>query len=312
MGGAHTGEVFTATALLVVLTFGVGLVKRRDAASALRFAFALAQGSEFSFVLFAVAVAGGALGAKEAGLAANVVAVSMVIAPVLFAGAERFLLPRIRPRKEAPAYDAIDQQTAPVIICGFGRMGQIVGRVRRMRRVPFVALDKSPAQVEVVRGFSSKVHFGNPAREELLRAAGGETAGLLVVALDDVEEGLQVVDMVRRHFPHLGIFARAHDRRHAHLLMDRGVTHIVRETFHCSLKLVAELMEALGISPAKIERDLCLFREHDERHLAETHAIYLDEQQLIQSTQQAALELAELFEADELRSQKKQSERSVG
>ncbi|MEO8715445.1 MAG: NAD-binding protein, partial [Acetobacteraceae bacterium] len=200
-------------------------------------------------------------------------------------------------RKE-PVYDAIDEPPAPVIICGFGRVGQIVGRVLRMQGIAFTALDKSPEQVQVVRRFGSKVYFGNPAREELLRAAGAESARVLVVALDDMDETLQVVDLAKRHFPRLAILARARNRRHAHLLMDRGVTGIVRETFLSSLRLTEMAMGELGVAPDDAHRAIELFRVYDERNLVETHAIAHDETQMIQSTQQASQELSELFEAD--------------
>lgn len=285
--------VFAKTAV----AFAVGWVKRRSVKSALRFSLALPEGSEFSFVLFGVAVGAGAPPQDEADLATLAIAVSMVVAPILFAASERLLMPRFEVRKE-PVYDAIDAPPTPVIICGFGRVGQIVGRVLRMQGIAFTALDQSPAQVEVVRRFGNKVYFGNPAREELLRAAGAEQAQVLVVALDDMDETLQVVDPAKRHFPKLAILARARNRRHAHLLMDRDVTGIVRETFLGSLQLGEMVLGRLEIPPEEAHRAIELFREYDERNLIQTHAIAHDETQLIQSTQQAAQELMELFEAD--------------
>jgi len=132
----------------------------------------------------------------------------------------------------------------------------------------------------------------------VLRAAGAGQAKLLVVALDDTEEALALADMAGRHFPHLVVLARARNRRHAHLLMDRGITRIVRETFFSSLRLSEMAMEELGVPAAEIERTVRVFREHDERQLRASHAIYLDETRLIQSAREAAQELAELLEAD--------------
>ena len=298
----HPGLVLGSVAVLVsakaAIAFVVELVKRRSVKSALRFSLALPEGSEFSFVLFGVAVGGGALAQQQADMATLVVAVSMVVAPILFALSERLVMPRLEVRKE-PAYDAIDGPPTAVIICGFGRMGQIVGRVLHMQRIPFTALDKSSEQIEVVRRFGGKVYFGNPAREDVLRACGAETARILVVASDDMEESLKVVDMAKRHFPDLVVLARARNRRHAHLLMDRGVTGIVRETFFSSLKLTGMVLGALDLPADAAQRAIKLFCEHDEQNLVETQAIAHDESQLIQSTQQAAEELLELFEADE-------------
>lgn len=297
----HPGLVAGLVAVLIgakaSITFVLGLLKRGSVKSALRFSVALSEGSEFSFVLFAAAIASGALQQDRADLATLVVAVSMAVAPVLFTLSERLILPRLGARKE-PAYDAIDDVPTPVIICGFGRMGQIVGRVLRMQGIAFTALDKSPAQVEVVRRFGTKVYFGNPAREEMLRAAGADAARVLVVVLDDMDEGLLVVDLAKRHFPHLVILARARNRHYVHLLMDRGVAGIVRETFRSSLRLTEMTLDKLDIDPESAHRAIELFREHDERTLVETHAIAHDEKQLIQSTQQAAQELQDLFEAD--------------
>ena len=281
----------------MAVAFVLGLIKRGTVRSALRFSLALPEGSEFSFVLLAAAVAAGALAQQQADLATVVIAVSMLVAPVLFAASETWVIPRLETRKE-PVYDTIDEADAPVIICGFGRFGQIVGRVLHMQSIAFTALDKDPGQVEVVRRFGSKVYFGNPAREEVLRAAGAETARVLVVALDEMDETLLVAEMAKRHFPHLAIFARARNRRHAHLLMDLDIAGIIRETFYSSLRLTEMVLEQLDISPKQAHRAIELFREHDERTLIETHAIAHDEQQLIQSTQQASQELMELFEAD--------------
>ncbi len=301
LAARHPAAVAVSVTVLVAakiaVAFVVGMIKRRSVKSALRFALALPEGSEFSFVLFGAAVASGALAQDWADLATLVIAVSMVVAPVLFAVSERLIIPRLEIRKE-PVYEAIDAPPAPVLICGFGRVGQIVGRVLHMQRIPFTALDRDPGQVEVVRRFGEKVYFGNPTREEVMRAAGAETARVLVVALDGMDESLLVVEMAKRHFPHLSILARAHNRRHAHRLMDVGITGIVRETFFSSLRLSEMVLERLEVPAESAHRAIELFREHDERTLEETHAVAHDEQQLIQSTHQAAQELMELFETD--------------
>jgi voltage-gated potassium channel Kch len=198
-----------------------------------------------------------------------------------------------------PDFDTIEAADAPVIICGFGRFGQIIGRVLRMHGIRFTALERDPGQVDVVRRFGNKVYFGDPTRVELLRAAGAEQAKLMIVVLNNPEDVLRIVEVTKRNFPQLKILARARNRRHAYLLMDRGVDGLVRETFHSSLQLAGEALEALGIPPEEAARSVALFRDQDERNLRETHAIYRDEKQLIQSVQQATDELTTLFEADQ-------------
>ena len=168
----------------------------------------------------------------------------MVATPLLFAASEAVLIPRLRPAETAE-FDAIADDGAPVIIAGFGRVGQIVGRVLRMQGIRFTALERDPGQVEVVRRFGSKVYFGDPARADLLRAAGAERARVLVVAIDDMPEALKVVEVARRAFPGLAVLSRARNRRHVHLLMDRGIEGIVRDTFHSSLRLSELVLEAL-------------------------------------------------------------------
>ena len=281
----------------IVVAYVLARIARHDGVNALRFALALPQGSEFSFVLFAAAIGSHVLAQNQADAATLVVALSMVATPLLFALSERLLIPRLQRRAE-PEYDRIDSESAPVILCGFGRVGQIIGRILRMQGIAFTALEQDPGQIEVVRRFGGRVYFGDPARPDLLRAAGAETAKLLVVAVENVEEALRIVDVVHRNFPQLTVLSRARNRRHVHLLMDRDVGGIVRDTFHSSLKLSELVLQALGTPEDQAKRAVALFEQHDERNLVETHAIYRDEQQMIQTAQQAADELAALFEAD--------------
>lgn len=280
-----------------VVGFALARLAGENAANATRFSFALSQGSEFTFVLLGVAVSEAVMSPAEASTAKLVVTLSMIATPLLFALEERFLAP-ILGRKPLPAFDVIDDPATPVIICGFGRVGQIIARVLRMRGIPFTALDKSAAQIENVRRFGSKAYYGDPTRIDLLRAAGAADAKLLVVALDNVPESLKLVQDVKRHFPHLIILARARDRHHAHLLMDLGVTHVVRETLHSSLRMTKQLLAELGLEEADIRRTITMFREHDEKTLIAQQAIHHDEKMMIQTQKQAAEELRTLFEAD--------------
>jgi CPA2 family monovalent cation:H+ antiporter-2/glutathione-regulated potassium-efflux system protein KefB len=167
-----------------------------------------------------------------------------------------------------------------------------------MQRIAFTALDQSQENVDAVRRFGGKVYFGDPAREEVMRAAGAESARVLVIALEDMEESLKVAQMVKRRFPHLEVFARARNRRHVHLLMGAGIEAIVRETFFSSLRLTEMLLEKLDVPEEQAERAIALFRAHDERILNETYAIAHDEKQMIQTTQEANQELIDLFESD--------------
>ena len=301
---AHPWQLAGATLVLLlvkaIVAFGIVKAAGRDGTNALRFSLALPQASEFSFVLFAAAVATGALAAGDAAMATLVSAASMVATPVLFAGAEWAVLPRLR-RGAEPVFDTPPADGAPVIICGFGRVGQIVGRILGMHGIAFTALERDQAQVDVVRRFGGKAYFGDPTRPDMLRAAGIEDARLIVIVLDDMDAVLRTVETVKRNFPNVAILARARNRRHVHLLMDRTVDGLVRDTFHSSLKLAEMALVSLGIEQDAATQAVALFRDHDERQLTVSHAFRHDEQQLIQSAQQAADELAGLFEADRKR-----------
>ena len=285
-------------AVKIAVAFAVGWVKRRNLASALRFAAALPEGSEFSFVLFAAATATGVLQKSAANLATLIIALSMIVTPILFAGSERLLIPRLQPKRETRPADRIEPRDTPVIICGFGRMGQIIGRVLSLERIAYTALDADARRIETVRRFGPKVYFGDQTRLDLLRAAGAERAKILVIALDDGATILTLAAMARREFPHLAVIARAHDRNHAHRLMDLGITEIVRETYFSALRLSELTLDRLGIGTAVAQRTVALFRAHDEKLLQETHAYADDERRMIQTTEQAAAELADLLEAD--------------
>ncbi len=290
----------TTAVLLVVKTVIACVLSRmtgRDTPNVVRFGLALPQASEFSFVLLGAAVAIGALPANLAALATLISAASMLATPVLFALSERFLIPRLR-RAPEPVFDTIEPSDAPVILAGFGRMGQIVGRVLRMHGIEFVGLERDAGQVDVIRRFGGKVYYGDAARPDVLRAAGADHAKLLIVALDDVEHNLRTVETAKRNYPGLKVLARARNRHHAHLLMDRDVDGLVRDTFHSSLRLAELSLTAMGVEPEAASRAITLFRDHDEANLLAVHAIYRDEAQMIQSTQQAAEELTALFEAD--------------
>lgn len=282
--------------LKAALIFAIARLFDHDSSSAIRLGAGLAQIGEFALVLFSAAAALGLLQASEVRILLLATVLSMIVAPLLFAAVERWLVPRLS-AGPPPEYDRMDE-SAPIIICGFGRFGQVIGRVLRMLGMPFTAMEDNAAQVEVLRRFGAKVYFGDPARRDLLLAAGAEQARVLIVAVGGVEQSLKTVEVARRHFPHLRIFARARNRRHAHQLMDFSIDVITREIFHSSLHMTEQLLLTLGMTPADVSRTIAIFRDHDERTLQDQHAIYDDEGQMIQTVLQAAAELDALFRAD--------------
>jgi monovalent cation:proton antiporter-2 (CPA2) family protein len=283
--------------LKFALMYGIARVAGSDNETAQRTAVALSQGGEFAFVLLAAAVTFGVFERDIAQLLVMVVTVSMLLAPGVFALHER-LLKRWLERTRAPEFDAIDEPGNPVIIAGYGRYGQIVSRVLRMCGMPFTALDASYQQVDFVRRFGNKVYYGDASRLELLNAAKTGEAKLFVLAIDDVEASVKTAAVVRRHFPNLPILARARNRVHYFRLRDLGVKAIYRETFPSSLETAHQALLRLGFGIAAAERAITLFRQHDQAQLEAQYAVQHDEAQLIQTSQQAAQQLRDLFEAD--------------
>src|SRR6267143_1187109 len=267
--------------------------------TAQRLAVSVSQGGEFAFILF---VAAGSLGIFEAGTAqllVVVVTVSMLLAPLAFEAHERALA-RWTERHATPEFDAIAGPGNPVIIAGYGRVGQIISRVLRMCGVPFTALEASYQQVDFVRRYGSKVYYGDASRLELLEAAKTSEAKLFVLAVDDVEASVKPAAVVRKHFPQVPILARARNRVHLFRLRDLGVKLIWRETFPTSLDMASHALLSLGFGIAASERAVSLFKQHDEQRLEAQYAVQHDEAQLIQTSKEAAAQLQELFEADGL------------
>ncbi len=267
-----------------------------DWRSSISLAAVMSQGGEFAFVLFGIV-------ARERiappGLIDELilaVAVSMLLTPFVYLLIEHVM--RRMDDSPEPAYDRPDDQHHEVIIAGFGRVGQIVGRLLRIVDKPFTALEIDSSQVDVVRRYGGTVHFGDASRLDLLRAAGADHARLLVLAIDDVTASMKTAETVVRHFPHLKIVARARNRRHAHILMNLGIEDISRETLLSSIALGESVLGKLGFDAHEVEHIGRTFRERDAQLLAEQHAIHDSEEKLIQSAKETARELESILRSD--------------
>ena len=291
------GLALLLMAVKAAVLYGIARIAQVPNDEAQRFAVSLAQGGEFAFVLFGAASALGVLGPDAADRVVIVVTLSMVLAVPAMALHERLCAIRTA-RRAARDYDTIDTPPAPVIIAGFGRFGQIVSRVLAMAGIPCPALDFSYAQVDFVRRFGNRIYYGDASRLELLTAAHTSDAKLFVLAIDDVEASVNTARIVRRNFPELEIVARARNRVHYFRLRDLGVRTIYRDTFPASLEAAHQSLLRLGFGVAAAQRAVTMFREHDETQLEVQYAVHHDEAQVIQTAQQAAAQLRELFEAD--------------
>jgi len=284
---------------ILIAILGVATGKGFDAS--LKLGAVIAQGGEFAFVIFGVATETGVLGTETAALLIVVVTLSMAFTPALFALTE-FVAQRRRRSALADKGEPPMQEGHKVIIAGFGRVGQIIGRILRAKRIGFTALDSSPEHIDFVSKFGNKIYYGDASRLDLLEAAGARDASLVVVAIDDVEASLRTVRIVKENFPHLRVYARARNRRHAYLLMDLGVSIFRRETFESSLELARLVLEGLGLPHAQASRLVETFKRHDIERLKLAHASHSDEDRMIYLAKEAAKELEEIFEQDEIQS----------
>ncbi len=267
-----------------------------DRAAALKLAAVLAQGGEFAFVLLSIAASESVLPPEMIDELILAVALSMLMTPFIFAAAEKAGGKMNAPVE--PDFDVPTDEHHEVLIVGFGRVGQIVGRLLNIVGDSFTALERDSSQVDFVRRYGSTVHYGDAARPDLLRAAGADSAKILVLAVSDLEESIKVAEAVIRHFPHLKIIARARNRRHAHRLMDLGIEHIFRETLLSSLAMSELVLQSLGQPEDDVKRTVEAFRVRDEKLLTEQHAIHDSEEELIQSSKDTAAELESLLRRD--------------
>jgi glutathione-regulated potassium-efflux system ancillary protein KefC/glutathione-regulated potassium-efflux system protein KefB len=155
--------------------------------------------------------------------------------------------------------------------------------------------------VDFLRRFGNQVFYGDASRLELLRAAHAENAEVFVLAIDDVEASVKTAELIRKHFPHLKIFARARNRQHAFRLMDLEVRYTIRETLVSSLELSEKVLETLGMAKSKAVDTVRRFRAHDEATMARQQAVKDDENKFLQTTRESAEQLLQLFEADAAR-----------
>jgi glutathione-regulated potassium-efflux system ancillary protein KefC/glutathione-regulated potassium-efflux system protein KefB len=258
-------------------------------------ALSLPSGGEFAFVLFGLAATLGIMDTEVAELLVLVVTASMILSPVLLLLHDTLFKPA---EVEERPFDTPEELYPKVIIAGFGRFGQIVGRILRARKIAFTALEASQTQVDFLRRFGNQVFYGDASRLELLRAAHAENAEIFVLAIDDVDASVRTAELIRKHFPHLKIFARARNRQHAYRLMDLEVRYTIRETFVSSLELSEKVLETLGLSKAKAVDTVRRFRTHDEATMAKQQAVKDDENKFLETTRESAEQLLHLFEAD--------------
>jgi glutathione-regulated potassium-efflux system ancillary protein KefC/glutathione-regulated potassium-efflux system protein KefB len=292
----------------VAVLRGIGRLSGLSTAASRGLAFSLPSGGEFAFVLFGLAATLGIMDGGIVELLVLVVTGSMILSPLLLV-VHDFLFHK-KETDDRP-FDTPVELYPKVIIAGFGRFGQIVGRILRARKIAFTALESNQTQVDFLRRFGNQVFYGDASRLELLRAAHAENAEVFVLAIDDVEASVRTVELIQKHFPHLKVFARARNRQHAFRLMDLAVRYTIRETLVSSLEMSEKVLEALGMSKAKSIDTVRRFRLHDEATMAKQQAVKDDENKFVQTTRESAEQLLQLFEADASQPEQPESKRRI-
>ena len=257
------------------------------------FTLLLAQGGEFAFVVFQAAAGAHVFPSETASLLIGAVAISMVVSPLVLVALDRWLLPRYA-LCGVPVLDEISEpQNAPVIILGMGRYGQIIARLLLAQGYTCTVLDHDAEMIEAARRFGYRVFYGDATRLDLLRTAGIAQARLLVIAVDNVEHSLAIVDMVKESYPGLQIVARARDVTHWNQLRDRNVTLVQREMFESSLASARSVLEVLGQTPAVSLQNIESFRQHNLALFETLHPHYKDSAKLISVVKQGRQQFEE-------------------
>jgi glutathione-regulated potassium-efflux system ancillary protein KefC len=258
------------------------------------FVILLAQGGEFGFVVFQTAAQAGAIAAPASSFLVAAVAISMLLTPLMLVAADRWWVPFLATGK-ATLEEIKEPQHEPVIIAGFGRYGQIVGRMLFANGVRPTVLDHDAEQIEAMRRFGWRVYYGDATRLDLMRTAGADKARVIVVAIDDIEQSVDCVRMIRANFPNASVVARARNVQHYYELYELGVTLIERETLDSALMSARSTLELLGWQPHHARNLALRFRRHNVAQLATTAPHRKDEARLIAAARQGRQQLEELF-----------------
>lgn len=270
---AQPGTIAALVGVLMLIKFLVllilGRVFRMSLDQNLLFAFALAQSGEFAFVLFSFAVQNRVIPPDVAGLLVAVVALTMALTPLLMMFQERVLQPRLGTKAVADKESDVQQEENPVLIAGFGDFGNVVGRFLWANGVDCTVLDNDSDRVDLLRKLNLRVYYGDATRADLLRIAGADEAKILIIALEDHDSVRRLVEVARKHFPHLKVLARATGRFHAYELLGEGIDSVYRQTLDSSLQMGVDTLRSLGFRALQSRRAADTFRARDEETLRE-------------------------------------------
>ncbi|MRN81600.1 glutathione-regulated potassium-efflux system protein KefB [Yersinia pestis] len=288
--------VFIKSAILYGLARVFGL--RRSVR--LQFAGVLSQGGEFAFVLFSAAFSQRVLNAEQLALLLVVVTLSMMTTPLLMQVIDRILVRRYNAQEESDEKPFVEDNDPQVIIVGFGRFGQVIGRLLMANKMRITVLERDVSAVSMMRKYGYKVYYGDATELELLRAAGAEKAKAIVITCNEPEDTMALVHLCQQHFPNLHVLARARGRVEAHELLQNGVKDFTRETFSSALELGRKTLLELGMHPHQAYRAQQHFRRLDMRMLRELMPQHHGDVAQISRIKEARRELEDIFQREML------------
>ncbi|MCS2151389.1 glutathione-regulated potassium-efflux system protein KefB [Scandinavium goeteborgense] len=263
----------------------------------MQFSVVLSQGGEFAFVLFSAASSQKMFHHDQMALLLVTVTMSMMTTPLLMKIVDKVLSRRINSPEEEDETPWVEDDKPQVIVVGFGRFGQVIGRLLMANKMRITVLERDISAVNLMRKYGYKVYYGDATQIELLRSAGAEEAESIVITCNGPEDTMKLVEICQQHFPHLHILARARGRVEAHELLQAGVKQFSRETFSSALELGRKALITLGMHPHQAHRAQLHFRRLDMRMLRELMPVHSDTQQ-ISRVQEARRELEEIFQRE--------------
>ncbi|BDH44317.1 glutathione-regulated potassium-efflux system protein KefB [Salmonella enterica subsp. enterica serovar Choleraesuis] len=305
----HLVWVIFSVILLVLIKmavlYGLSRLYGLRSSERLQFATVLSQGGEFAFVLFSTASSQRLFHHDQLAMLLVTVTLSMMTTPLLMRLVDKLLIYRIK--SASPDIDEkphVEDDEPQVIVVGFGRFGQVIGRLLMANKTRITVLERDISAVNLMRKYGYKVYYGDATELELLRAAGAERAKSIVITCNEPEDAMKIVHLCQQHFPHLTILARARGRVEAHELLQAGVKLFTRETFSSALELGRKALVTLGMHPHQAQRAQLHFRRLDMRMLRELMPVHSDTEQ-ISRVREARRELEDIFHR-EMQQEKRQ------
>ncbi|PZR21171.1 MAG: potassium transporter [Flavobacterium psychrophilum] len=258
--------IFNSIKFFVLLI--VGIIYKKSSDQNLLFSFALSQAGEFGFVILGFALQLNLLPEELSNQMMAVIAISMVGTPFLLLINEKLIDPYfgVKERQPKEKYDSIDEHN-DVVIAGFGNFGSTIVRLLKTNGIKATVLDMDSDRVDSLRKMGFTVYYGDASRLELLKAAGCENAKLFIAAIDNPRVNLEVVEMIKKHFPHLKVLARARNRSDAFELLDMGVNDFYRENMYSAVHLGVDALVELGHRRYTATRQGQRFMKYDEQSI---------------------------------------------